>query len=348
MSAIIEDLNKRSLEIFKELVDLYTESGTPVGSSALSKKLNLSLSPSTIRNIMAELEEIGLLYSPHISSGRIPTYKGFRFFVDTILEQGDILSKKEKKDLDIKCKKAGKSMDKLIEETSYTLAGISKCTSIITVPKLDFVSIKHIEFIPLNNHSCMLILVFKDGIIENRIIDLPEHTTISQLNQASKYINYHLDGKSLLEVQATISEELKSHKIQLDKLTKKIIQQGLATWTSTEQSLVIRGQSSLLNNLKNIEDIENIKALFYDLNTKENINRLVEASLKAQGVKIFIGAEDPLFKKSDCSMILKSYENQRGNIMGAVGVIGPINMNYRKIIPIINYFSKLIEQFIES
>lgn len=343
----IKTLNERSLQIFNKLVDAYVELGEPIGSRTLSKRLEQKLSPATIRNIMADLEEQGFLYSPHTSAGRVPTEKGLRFFVDGLLTSQN-LQTLDYQSLKKECEKYGKNFDDVIDRTSSTLSGLSKCASIIMAPKFEQAQIKHIEFLPLNENKGLVILVLENGIVENRIIKLPHDITPGQLIQASNYINQHLSGKPLHNAQKSILKELEDKKSTLDTLTTKVVKKGLAIWTNEGNSLIVKGQSNLLHNIQNVEDLESIRTLFAELEAKENINKLIEASLTAEGIKLFIGSENNLFNQTGCSMVMSPYHNAKGTIVGVVGVIGPMSMNYRRIIPMVDYSAKLISKLMQS
>ena len=343
----MRNLGGRSLEIFKSLVEIYVDQGGPVGSKTLSEHLETSLSPATIRNIMVDLEEAGLLYSPHTSAGRIPTVKGLRFFVDGLLEQKE-LSTEERTQLEKHASRNNKNLDEIIADTSHMLADLSHCASLILAPTIDQVRIKHIEFLPLSDGKGLVVLVSNEGSIENRIINLPEGITVSQLQSASRFINAHLADQTLEESMGWIQKALEQERHQLDVLSQLLIKQGLAISVGGEDegSLIMHGQSQLLQNIQTIEELEQIKHLFVTLERKETASKLIQSSLDADGVKIFIGAEHELFKKSGCSMIVSPYKNDMQQIVGLIGVIGPMHMNYRRIIPLVNYSAKLISKLL--
>lgn len=340
----IKTLNDRSLEIFNAIVDSYMGSGEPVSSRSLSMRLENKLSSATIRNVMADLEDIGLIFSPHTSAGRIPTEKGLRYFVDAFLESQDLEEQIHLKEDSLK---KGKNFEDIIEKASTILSSLSKCASLVLAPKFEQIAIKHIEFLPLSDKKGLVIMVSEDGLVENRIIKLPPNIHPSQLTQASNYINHHFSGCFLSDIKIALIHHLNSQKSELDELSQKIIKSGMAVWAEEENSLIIKGQSNLLNNIQHIEDLEKMQQLFGELEDKENINQLVEASLEADGVKLFIGSEHTLFNKTGCSIVLSPYHNPKGQIIGVVGVIGPVSMNYRRIIPMVDYSAKLISKLIE-
>lgn len=343
----MRDLGGRSLEIFKSLVEIYVDQGGPVGSKTLSEHLETSLSSATIRNIMVDLEDAGLLYSPHTSAGRIPTVKGLRFFVDGLLEQKE-LTQEERSQLERHASRNNKNLDEIIADTSHVLADLSHCASLVLAPTIDHVRIKHIEFLPLSDGKGLVVLVSNEGTIENRIITLPEGITVSQLQSASRFINAHLVDHTLEESMGWIQKALLQDRHQLDALSQLLVQQGLAISIGgdDEGSLIVHGQSQLLKSIQTIEELDQIKHLFITLERKETASKLIQSSLGADGVKIFIGAEHELFQKSGCSMIVSPYKNEMQQIVGLIGVIGPMHMNYRRIIPLVNYSAKLISKLL--
>jgi heat-inducible transcriptional repressor len=291
---------------------------------------------------MSDLEAAGLLYAPHTSAGRLPTAEGLRFFVNGLLEVGDI-AENEKNKLEEKCQISGNNISTILEEATNILSGFSKCAGIITVPKTDAL-LKHVEFIPLGDHRILVILVTQDGIVENRLIDAPQGVSVSVLKEATNYLNFHLSGKTLSDVKNIVDLELREHKDDLDVLTRKVIEAGLAVWAGGDQggSLIVKGQSNLLQNVAENYDLEQIRELFAILDTKANLHQLIESSIQADGIQIFIGSENNLFNLSGCSLVVSPYQNNKQQIIGAIGVIGPARMNYGKIIPLVDYTAKLV------
>ncbi len=342
----VVELSERSREIFRQIVDAYVETGEPVGSRTLSRRLSVSLSPATVRNVMADLEEAGLLISPHTSAGRLPTAAGMRLFVNGLLEIGK-LAEDERERIDSQCKTTGKSLEQLLEEALTTLSGLSHCAGLVLAPKTQ-VALKHIEFVPLGPGRALVVLVSDDGLVENRVLELPSEVTLSALTEATNYLNARLVGRTLDEARQQILEELESHKSQLDTLTTKVVAAGLATWAGGEKSgqLIVRGQSHLLDDVTALADLERIRALFSALETRENLLRLLDLTNLADGVQIFIGAENELFRVSGCSIIVAPYHNSREQIVGAIGVIGPTRINYARIIPLVDYTAKVVGRLI--
>jgi heat-inducible transcriptional repressor len=341
----IYELNERSREIFRGIVDSYVASGEPVGSRTLSRRLGQNLSPATIRNVMADLEEAGLLYSPHTSAGRLPTEAGLRLFVHGLLEVGR-LAEDEQRSIESLCVARGKSLSQALEEATSALSGLSHCAGIVVVPKQER-PLKHLEFVHLGPGRALVVLVTEDGLVENRVIELPLGLPPAALIAASNYLNARLIGRTIEEAKAEIVEEIASNKAQLDELTSKLVATGLASWAGGEGSaLIVRGQANLLEDVTALTDLERLRALFEMLETRETMLRLLDASKQGEGVQIFIGAESHLFGVTGCSVVIAPYHNSREQIVGAIGVIGPTRLNYARIIPMVDYTAKVIGRLI--
>jgi len=342
----ISELNDRSREIFRVIVDSYVMSGEPVGSRTLSRLLTQNLSPATIRNVMADLEEAGLLYSPHTSAGRLPTEAGLRLFVHGLLEVGN-LAEDERSNIESLCAARGKSLEQALEEATAALSGLSHCAGMVVVPKQER-PLKHIEFVNLGPGRALVVLVTEDGMVENRVIEVPLGLPPATLVSAGNFLNSRLIGRTIEEALSEIDEEIGSHRAQLDELTSKIVSTGLASWAggNGESALIVRGQANLLEDVTALTDLERLRSLFEMLETKETVLRLLDASKKAEGVQIFIGAESHLFGVAGCSMIIAPYQNSREQIVGAIGVIGPTRINYARIIPMVDYTAKMIGRII--
>ncbi len=342
MSLTVAELNDRSIEVFREIIDTYIETGEPVGSRTLSRRLSQPLSPATIRNVMADLEEAGLLYAPHTSAGRLPTDAGLRYFVDGLLEVGDI-KETERAEIERRCKSSGLSIDNVLEQASAMLSGLSSCAGLVMAPKSDSL-LKHLEFVHLAPGRALVVLISQDGNIENRIIDLPPSITQSVLNEASNYLSARIFGRTLIDARIAIMDELRQQKAQLDELTAKVVEMGLGVWAGGERggSLIVKGQSHLLDSVTELTELDQIRSLFQALDTKETLQQLLDASIQADGVQIFIGAENSLFHVSGCSLVVSPYHNAEQKIIGAIGVIGPSRMNYSRIIPLVDYTAKIV------
>ena len=340
------ELSERSREIFREIVDAYVATGEPVGSRTLSRRLSLALSPATIRNVMADLEDAGLLFAPHTSAGRVPTEAGMRLFVNGLLELGT-LGAEERDRIDGQCRATGKSVETMLEEALSTLAGLSRCAGMVLAPKSQ-VGLKHVEFVPLGPGRALVVLVTEDGLVENRVLELPNEVTPSALVEAGNFLNSRLIGRTLDETREAVLAEIESKRSQLDALTGKVVAAGLATWAGGDKGgqLIVRGQSHLLEDVTVLTDLERIRALFAALETREQLLKLLDLTNTAEGVQIFIGAENELFSVSGCAMIVAPYVNSADRIVGAIGVIGPTRMNYARIIPLVDYTAKVIGRLI--
>jgi heat-inducible transcriptional repressor len=342
----ISELNERSREIFRLIVDGYVQTGEPIGSRTLSRLLGQNLSPATIRNVMADLEEAGLLYSPHTSAGRLPTEAGLRLFVHGLLELGN-LAENEKQNIESLCAARGKSVAQALEEAVSALSGLSHCAGVVVVPKQER-PLKHIEFVHLGPGRALVVLVTEDGLVENRVIEVPLGLPPATLVSAGNYLNARLVGRTIEEARSDIEDDIGSHRAQLDELTSRVIETGLASWAGgdSNSALIVRGQANLLGDVTAVADLERLRGLFEMLETKETVLRLLDASKKADGVQIFIGAESHLFGVAGCSVIIAPYQNSREQIIGALGVIGPTRINYARIIPMVDYTAKMIGRLI--
>ncbi|HXQ52960.1 MAG TPA: heat-inducible transcriptional repressor HrcA [Stellaceae bacterium] len=340
--SLITDLNERSREIFRMVVDAYVETGEPVGSRTLSRRGSLDLSPATIRNVLADLEEAGLLYAPHTSAGRLPTDAGLRLFVNGLLELGG-LGEEERQNIDGRLAAAGKSLAQALEEATATLSGLSRCAGLVVAPKTE-APLKHIEFVPLSASRALVVMVTEDGLVENRLIDVPLGTPASTLIAAGNYLNARLVGRTIEEARAAILAEIDERRAQLDELTGRIVEAGLASWAGSGErsALIVRGQAKLLNDVTALADLERLRTLFDMLETREAMVRLLDATREGDGVQIYIGAANPLFGVAGCSMIVAPYSNSREQVLGAIGVIGPTRLNYARIIPLVDYTAKVI------
>ncbi len=343
---MIHDLSERSREIFRHIVEAYVDTGEPVGSRTLSQRLNSALSPATIRNVMADLEEAGLLFAPHASAGRMPTESGLRLFVDGLLEAGNLLPE-ERAAIDRQCEGAGRNFEELLTEATGLLSGLSSCAGLVLAPKSD-APLKHVEFVSLTPGRALVVLVSEDGAVENRVIEAPAGMTPANLTQATNYLNARLSGCTLEEARAIVQREFDEHSAQLDELTERVVEAGLATRAGENSggTLIIRGQANLLNDVAALSDLERIRHLFDLLETRKDLMRLLELTQLAEGVKIFIGAESELFGLSGCSMILAPMSNNNASFVGAIGVIGPRHLNYGRIIPMVNYTARLVGRLI--
>jgi heat-inducible transcriptional repressor len=337
-------LDARSAAVLREIVEQYVETGEPVGSRTLSRRLPLNLSPATIRNVMADLTDTGLLYAPHTSAGRLPTDLGLRLFVDGLLQFGE-LSDDERGSISAALEASGRSLEDTLTEASSMLSGLSAAAGLVLAPKSEG-ALRHIEFVPLGPGRAMVVLVAADGHVENRVIETPPGLPPSALQQAGNYLNNRLAGRGLAELRVLVSEELSANRTELDALSAQVVASGLATWTgegARSGNLIVRGQGKLLADVTQIERLAAIQALFERLETQETMLKLLELAETSEGVRIFIGAESGLFGTSGVSMVVAPARSEgNGRIVGAIGVIGPTRINYGRIIPVVDYTARVI------
>lgn len=352
-SSIISELNERSREVFREIVEAYVADGDPVGSRTLSRRLKTGISPATVRNVMADLEDMGLLYAPHTSAGRLPTDAGLRLFVDGLLEIGD-LTTEERENIEARCAPNGMNLNEALGQATSLLSGLAECAGIVVAPKTAR-PLKHIEFVNLGDGRVLAVLVTDDGFVENRIIDMPAGTPPSALVQAGNYLNARLAGKTIDGARRAIATEIEQRRAQIDEITANLIDAGLAAWSGAGASgnadgaggtLIVKGQSRLLDEISAVQDLERVRGLFQALETEELLVKLLDVTDVADGVQIFIGAENTLFDQAGCSMVVAPFKGESQTIVGAIGVIGPTRLNYARIIPMVDYTAKVIDRLI--
>ncbi len=335
-------LDIRSAAVLREIVEQYVETGEPTGSRTLSRLLPQKLSPATIRNVMADLTEAGLLFAPHTSAGRLPTDRGLRLFVDGLLQFGE-LSEDERTAINLALSQSGRSLQETLAQASTMLSGLSSAAGLVLAPKSEG-PVKHIEFVPLSPGRALVVLVSADGQVENRIIETPPGLPPSALQRASNFLNAQLSGLSLAELRRLVGEEIAANRTELDELTNAVIALGLADWGHEGRSgaLILRGQGRLLEDVDQLDKLGAIQALFERLEAEETMLRLLELAESSDGVRIFIGAESGLFGTAGVSMVVAPARNAQDRIVGAIGVIGPTRINYGRIIPVVDYTARVI------
>jgi heat-inducible transcriptional repressor len=335
-------LDARSAAVLREIVEQYVETGEPVGSRTLSRRLPMNLSPATIRNVMADLTEAGLLFAPHTSAGRLPTDQGLRLFVDGLLQFGE-LAEDDRETIAAALAASGRSLEDTLAEASAMLSGLSAAAGLVLAPKSEG-AIRHIEFVPLGPGRALVILMNADGHVENRVIETPAGMPPSALQQAGNYLNARLSGRPLAELRRLVAEEMAANRTELDILSAQVVEAGLATWSGDIRggNLIIRGQGRLLSDVTQIERLAAIQALFDRLEAQETMLRLLELAEHSEGVRIFIGAESGLFGNAGLSMVVAPARSDVGRIVGAIGVIGPTRINYGRIIPVVDYTARVI------
>jgi len=349
-SSALSALDQRSREIFKRIVDSYLETGEPLGSRNLARILPMALSPASVRNVMADLEGLGLIYAPHTSAGRLPTESGLRLFVDAMLEVGDLTSD-ERRDIESRVAGggAGRTVDGVLSEAGRMLSGLSRGAGVVLASKSDQ-RLKHIEFVRLEPTKALVVLVGEDGSVENRLIDLDPGTTPSSLVEAANYLNTHLRGRSLAEARAELNQRQQQVRAELDQLTARLIDAGLASWVEATgvrpDTLIVRGQANLLEDVRAAEDLERIRLLFDDIETQRELVHLLGSAEAGDGVRIFIGSENKLFSLSGSSLVVSPYRDSESRVVGVLGVIGPTRLNYARIVPMVDYTAKLVGRLI--
>jgi heat-inducible transcriptional repressor len=341
----LQEMNDRTREVFRQLVDTYIESGDPVGSRTLCRSLNESVSPATIRNVMQDLEFLGLLNSAHASAGRIPTQAGLRLFVDALLEVGEV-SDDEREIIDHSVQNDTQEITDMLDRAGSVLSGLTQGASLVLTPKAE-APIKHIEFVSLAPDRALAVLVTADGHVENRVFEPQAGQTASSLREASNVLNAYAEGRTLGELRRLIEKEVMVHRSEIDGLAKQLIEDGLAVWDGQSESesegrLIVRGRSNLLDDSAASDDLERIKSLFDDLERKRDIANFLDLTEKGEGVRVFIGSENKLFSLSGSSLVVSPYMNSDRKIIGAVGVIGPTRLNYGRIVPIVDYTAQLV------
>lgn len=348
-SAALSQLNERSRDIFRQIVENYLATGEPVGSRNISRMISVPLSPASVRNVMADLEHLGLIYAPHTSAGRLPTELGLRFFVDALMQVGD-LTEDERQSIQAQLAAIGKqqSIEATLSDAMTRLSGLTRAAAVVLTGKSN-TRLKHIEFVRLEPEQALVVLVSEDGQIENRILALPPGVPSSALVEASNFLNARIRGRTLSEARADLEAALAQSRNELDQLTQKIISAGVASWSggsNDERRLIVRGHANLLEDLHAMEDLERVRLLFDDLETKKGVADLLGLAERGDGVRIFIGSENKLFSLSGSSTITAPYRDSSGRIVGVLGVIGPTRLNYARVIPMVDYAARIVSQML--
>ena len=346
---MLEEMNNRSREVFRRVVEGYLTDGEPVGSRTLSREFSEDISAATIRNVMQDLEFLGLLDSPHTSAGRIPTQLGLRMFVDGILEVSEV-DKNDRKKIDKIVSDETNQVEDILDDISTTLSGVTQGASLVLTPKHE-APIKHVEFLPLSTSQALVVLVFADGHVENRLFKPPPGQTPSSMNEAANFLNAIMEGNTLSEAKKLIKNEIDYRRQEVDTLARDLVHSGLALWEDNEERherLIVKGRANLLNETAPQEDLEKIKNLFDDLERKRDIADFLELTEKGEGVRIFIGSENKLFSLTGSSLVVSPYMNSDRKIIGAVGVIGPTRLNYGRIVPVVDYTAQLVGKMISD
>lgn len=340
----LASLNLRSREIFRQIIDSYLVTGEPLGSRNLARLLPMPLSPASVRNVMQDLEELGLIHAPHTSAGRLPTELGLRFFVDAMLEVGDLpADERARIEAQVKAASSGQTFEGMLGEAGAMLSGLSRGAGVVVTSKQDQ-RLKQIDFVRLDAERALAILVAEDGEVENRLLPIPRDLPTSTLIEAANYLNARISGRTLDDLRQAVESARARAGAELDELAARVVDQGLASWGGPESAkqLIVRGHANLLEDLKAAEDLERIRLLFSDLETKTGVIDLLSRAETADGVRIFIGSENRLFSLSGSSLIVAPLRDPAQKVIGALGVIGPTRLNYARIVPMVDYTAKVI------
>jgi heat-inducible transcriptional repressor len=339
---MIQEMSQRSRDILRLVVETYMTTGEPVGSRFLSKKLEHRLSPASIRNTMADLEDAGLLYAPHTSAGRLPTEIGLRLFVDGLLQVGD-LTQDERSSIEGRCTASGRGFQDVLTEATSVLSGLSGHAGLVVAPKVD-VPLRHVEFVPLSPNKALVVMVSESGQVENRVLDMPMGLTPEALAEAGQFLSQRLKGRTIALGRNEILKELEQRRAELDQLSARVVEAGLAIWGGEPErgTLIVRGSANLLDDVAAIADLERIRNLMEELENTEEMLRLIDLTQGGEGVRIFIGSENTLFRRAGCSLIVAPLQNQQQRIVGAIGVIGPTRMNYARVVPMVDFTAQVV------
>ena len=335
----LTDLSDRARDIFRLVVEGYLESGTPMGSKALAAEGGVNLSPASIRSVLAELEQRGLLAAPHTSAGRMPTETGLRLFVDAMMQVAEP-TREERAAIEQRLAEPG-PIERALEETSALLSDLSGAAGMVMVPTRE-PKLAQISLTALDANRVLAVLVGEDGHIENRIIALPVETLGTSLEQASNYLTARSSGRTLAQAASMVEKEIASGKSALDEASRDLVQRGLAVWSedaSNRPVLIVRGQANLLDETA-LGDIERVRSLLDDLESKQSVAGLLERARRADAMRIFIGSENRLFSLSGSSVIASPYRDREGKVVGVLGVIGPTRLNYARVVPMVDFTAR--------
>lgn len=342
-TSIMQALNQRSRDIFKQIVETYLETGEPVGSRTLSKA-GIELSAASIRNVMSDLTDLGLLDAPHVSAGRMPTHAGLRLFVDGFLEMGDP-GQADRAAIEGRLKSVGRDFSGVLKEASSLLSGLAGGAGLVSSPTQD-AAVRHVEFVPLSTGEALCVLVKEQGDVENRLVKIPPGLPQTVLIEAGNYLAARMKGRTLHEAAADVRSEIATHQAQLDAAAADLVQRGLAEWSGAapgeERRLIIQGRANLLDDASAAEDMERVRQLFDVLERQQGLLEVLDSTRDADGVRLFIGSENSLFPLSGSSVIVAPYMNAERQVIGALGVIGPTRLNYARVIPMVDYTARMV------
>lgn len=339
MTQPIGELTDRMREIFGLVVESYLDRGIPVGSKTLTASVNLS--PASIRGVLQDLEERGLLTHPHTSAGRIPTETGLRLFVDGIM-QASVPDPRERREIERQIVR-DQPIEDALAAASAALSGLSHAAGVVLAPKREL-RLRQLSFVPLNDSRAMAVLVGSDGSVENRIISLDDSTSAVALGEISNFINARLSGLTLAEAEERLRSEIRERKEAIDAAAAELVASGLAAWSQDHARrpvLIVRGQANLIDETA-AEDLERVRKLLDELENRQEIARLLESAQDAPGCRIFIGSENRMFALSGSSVIAAPYRGSQGEVIGVVGVIGPTRLNYARVVPMVDFTAKAL------
>ncbi|WP_408635376.1 heat-inducible transcriptional repressor HrcA [Pelagovum pacificum] len=342
-------MNARSREVFRRVVEGYLDTGAPVGSRTLTRSMSEKVSAATVRNVMQDLEYLGLLGSPHISAGRVPTQLGLRMFVDGLLEIGD-LAGDDRARIDETLGSNSDEVTTVLDRIGSALSGVTQGASLVLAPKHE-APVKHVEFVSLSQDRALVVLVFANGHVENRVFTPPPGQTPSSMREAANFVNAVAEGRTLSELGVAMTREISARRTEIDSLAAQLVESGIAVWENKGESierLIVRGRGNLLTEDGHEEDLQRIRELFDDLERKRDIAEFLELAEEGEGVRIFIGSENKLFSLSGSSLVVSPYMNADRKIIGAVGVIGPTRLNYGRIVPIVDYTAQLVGRLVSD
>jgi heat-inducible transcriptional repressor len=346
---ILSDMNDRTREVFRRVVEGYLTSGEPVGSRTLTRTLSEKVSAATVRNVMQDLEYLGLLDSPHVSAGRVPTQAGLRMFVDSLLEVGQVAPEDQER-IDATLGMTDQDVTTLLDEVGAALSVITRGASVVLAPKRE-AAIRHIEFVSLAPDRALVVLVFADGQVENRVFVPPPGQTPASMREAANFLNALAEGRTLSELRASMAQQIARRRQEIDSLARELVESGIALWENAgepSERLIVRGRSNLIGEAADQAEIERIRVLFDDLERKRDIAEFLNLTEAGEGVRIFIGSENKLFSLSGSSLVVSPYMNADRKIIGAVGVIGPTRLNYGRIVPIVDYTAQLVGRLVSD
>lgn len=340
-----EELNERSQNILEAIVEDYIASAEPVGSRAITRRHSFNLSPASVRNVMSDLEEMGFLCSPHTSAGRIPTEKGFHYYIDTLLQVRD-LSKAEESELRKNYRFKGMKMEDIMQEVGRVMSGLSNYTGLVMAPKFASTVFRQIEFIRLSHGRLLVVYVSETGLVQNKVIEADPNLGPRDLEQISNYLNHELNGMSIQEVREKIATELQTERSRYDQLQKQALNLSQAALQDEAEDLIFVSGTSLMLEQPEFSTPDRMKQIIRTLESKKTLIELLDRGQLAQGVQIFIGSQSQHTELEGCSLVTSNFSNKKGAI-GTLGVIGPVRMSYSQVIPIVDFTAQLVSRILE-